>query len=323
MPGKDIGYRSMVPGDKPHVEPGVGFPESLKWFLEFIIQTFDTISKLNAVLMGAAAAGRPDARRGGDPAGARLRRVPGAARAARRLREAAVAEAAVDRAAVRVGAALPADARRERRLGAEAFTGADLEGHVTLDIELASAWPKSPMLTNLRVCEGARARILNPQDPEVQEEYLRLNDLQSFKQSTDVDTEQIARQLEIWRQATDPQQIEPPQAWWRLDMHAVPEIAIPEVRDVRAPPAAAADRGGRGGDGRARPAAALRPSLAPGRTARSRPPSRAAHSSRSPARAAAARCRPRSGVARCSRPARRTRRPRTPAGRRGTICPGS
>lgn len=220
MPGKDIGYRSLVPGDKPHVEAGVGFPDALKWFLEFIISTFDTVSKLNAVLMGQRPSGDPTL---GE---VQILQERGFAAFQEPLEQLVSFERRLSMMLLHI-ARQSAWAPRFRRMldpdngewEYKAFSGADLEGHVTVDIELASAWPKSPLLTNLRLGRAIELQILNPMDPEVQEEYLRLNDLQQFKQSTDVDTEQIARQLEVWRAATDPSQIEPPQFYWRLDMH--------------------------------------------------------------------------------------------------------
>lgn len=220
MPGKDIGYRSLVPGDKPHVEPGTGFPEALKWFLEFLITTFDTVSKLNAVLMGQRPTGDPTL---GE---VQILQERGFAAFQEPLEQLVSFERRLSMLLLHI-ARQSAWAPRFRRMldpdngewQYKSFTGADLEGHVTVDIELASAWPKSPLLTNLRLTHALELGILNPQDPEVAEEYLRLNDLQDFKKSTDMDSEQIARQLEVWREAVDPGQIEPPQMFWRLDIH--------------------------------------------------------------------------------------------------------
>lgn len=220
VPGKNIGYRSMVPGDKPFTEAGQGFPEGLKWFLEFIIQTFDTVSKLNAVLMGE----RPQ----GDPTlgEVEILQERGFAAFQEPLEQLVSFEKRLSLKLLWM-ARQSAWAPRFRRLlnddngdwELKQFTGADLEGHVTCDIELASAWPKSPMLTNLRLAKAIELQIVNPMDPEVQDEYLRQNDLQAFKQSQTVDNEQIARQLEQWEQATDPAAITPPELWWRLDLH--------------------------------------------------------------------------------------------------------
>jgi hypothetical protein len=118
-----------------------------------------------------------------------------------------------------LGAALPPTARRQRRLEAAGVHRRGPRGPRHVDIDLATAWPKSPMLTNLRLSKAFELGILNPQDPEVQEEYLKMNDLLGFKTSTDVDRDQVARQLDTWKQAQTPQQIEPPQPWWRLDYH--------------------------------------------------------------------------------------------------------
>jgi hypothetical protein len=219
MPGKNVGYRSYVPGDKPIVEPGVGFPDSLKWFIEFIVQAFDTVSKLNAVLMGE----RPQ----GDPTlgEVEILQERGFAAFQEPLESLVQFERRLSMKLLWVTKECGWSERYRRILGddgqwkLQAFTGADLDGHVTVDIDLATAWPKSPMLTNMRVAKAFELGILNPQDPEVQEEYLKLNDLLQFKKSTDADQDQVNRQLDVWRQATDPSQIEPPQSWWRLDYH--------------------------------------------------------------------------------------------------------
>jgi hypothetical protein len=201
MPGKDIGFRSLVPGDKPIVEPGVGFPEGLKWFLEFIIQQFDTISKLNAVLMGE----RPQ----GDPTlgEVEILQERGFAAFQEPLEQLVAFERRLSLKLLWITRECGWSTRYAELLGdngqwkLQAFTGADLEGHVTVDIDLATAWPKSPMLTNMRLAKAFELGILNPADPEVQEEYLKMNDLLQFKKSTDADRDQVARQLDVWKQA--------------------------------------------------------------------------------------------------------------------------
>lgn len=219
VPGKDVPYRSMVPGDKPHTEPGVGFPEGLKWFLEFLITTFDTISKLNAVLMGTKPQGDHTL---GE---VEILQERGFAAFQEPLEQLVSFERRLSMKLLWMTRQCGWSERYSRLVGEngqwklQAFTGADLEGHVTLDIDLATAWPKSSMLTNLRVAKAFELGILNPMDPEVAEEYLRLNDLLDFKESTDADRDQVARQLDTWKQATDPAQIEQPELWWRLDYH--------------------------------------------------------------------------------------------------------
>lgn len=219
MPGKDIGFRALVPGDKPITEPGIGFPEALKWFLDFIIQSFDKVSKLNAVLTGQ----RPQ----GDPTlgEVEILQERGFAAFQEPLEQLVAFEKRLSLKLLWITRESGWAERYRRLLGdngdwkLQAFTGADLDGHVTVDIDLATAWPKSPMLTNLRLSKAFELGILNPQDPEVQEEYLKMNDLLGFKTSTDVDRDQVARQLEVWKSAQAPQQIEPPQTYWRLDYH--------------------------------------------------------------------------------------------------------
>lgn len=219
MPGKDVTYRSLVPGDRPHVEGGQGFPTSLQWFLEFIIQTFEKVSKLNAVLMGERPAGDPTL---GE---VQILQERGFAAFNVPLEQLVMFERRLSMKALHIARDSVWAPRFARLLGdngkwkLQQFTGAELGGHVTLDIELSSAWPKSPLLTNLRVQKAFEMGLLNPQDPEVQEEFLRLNDLLGFKQSTDEHSAHVARQLDIWKQATDPAQIEQPQPFWRLDLH--------------------------------------------------------------------------------------------------------
>lgn len=219
MPGSVHAFTALRPGDKPFVEPGMGFPEGLKWFLEFIIKTFDTVSKLNAVLTGDRPAGDPTLgeveilqERGFAAFHAPLSQLVGFER---RLSLKLLWIARQCAWAERFSRILGENGQWKQ----QAFTGADLQGHVMLDIDLASAWPRSPMLTNMRVAKAVELGILNPQDPEVAEEYLRMNDLLDFKQSQDLDRDQVARQLDAWKQAVDPMQIAPPQLWWRLDYH--------------------------------------------------------------------------------------------------------
>jgi hypothetical protein len=219
MPGKDVYYRGLQPGDKPSVEPGVGFPEALKWFLEFIITTFEKVSKLNAVLMGERPTGDPTL---GE---VQILQERGFAAFQAPLEQLVNFERRLSLKLMWIARESVWAPRFARLLGEngnwklQQFSGAQLEGHYTLDIELSSAWPKSPLLTNLRVQKAIELQILNPMDPEVVEEYLRVNDLQAFKGSVDEHVTHVARQLDVWKQATDPRQIEPPQPFWKLDLH--------------------------------------------------------------------------------------------------------
>jgi hypothetical protein len=219
MPGKVIRFNTLRPGDKPITEPGAGFPEGLKWFLEFIIASFDTISKTNAVLLGQ----RPE----GDPTLGEIEILQerGFAAFQEPLEQLVAFERRLSLKLLHITRECGWAQRFADVVGDDgewrlrAFTGADLDGHVTVDIDLATAWPKSPSLTNMRVAKAFELGILNPQDPEVSEEYLKTNDLLQFKKSTDADEGQVNRQLDAWKHAQTPQEIAPPEDWWRLDYH--------------------------------------------------------------------------------------------------------
>jgi hypothetical protein len=219
MPGKVHRFTSMRPGDKPVVEPGASFPEGLKWFLEFIVNKFDTISKTNAVLLGQRPEGNPTL---GE---VEILQERGFAAFQEPLEALVAFERRLSLKLLYITRECGWSERYAEIVGDDgawklsAFRGADLEGHVTVDIDLATAWPKSASLTNMRVEKAIQLGMLNPQDPEVTEEYLRLNDLLQFKKSTDADEAQVDRQLDAWQQAQTPQEIAPPEDWWRLDYH--------------------------------------------------------------------------------------------------------
>jgi hypothetical protein len=219
MPGKVHRFSTLRPGDKPIVEPGAGFPEGLKWFLEFIIKAFDDISKLNAVLMGQRPAGDPTL---GE---VEILQERGFAAFQEPLEQLVAFERRLSLKLLHIVRECGWGERFAEIVGDDgewklrAFRGADLDGHVTVDIDLATAWPKSAMLTNMRVSKAFELGILNPQDPEVAEEYLKTNDLLQFKKSTDADEGQVNRQLDTWKHAQTPQEIAPPEDWWRLDYH--------------------------------------------------------------------------------------------------------
>jgi hypothetical protein len=220
VPGKTHSYTSLRPGDKPVTEDGRSFPEGLRWFLEFLIKTFDDISKLNAVLMGQ----RPE----GDPTLGEVEILQERGFAAfQETLEALVSfEKRLSLKMLWIARESAWAPRFKRLLNKEngewefkQFTGADLEGGVDIDIELASAWPRSPMLLNLRLNKAVELGMLDPQDPEVRETYLRLNDLTEFKASIDADEKQVGRHLEIWKATQNPADIKPPQKWWNVGYH--------------------------------------------------------------------------------------------------------
>lgn len=218
QPGATVGYRSLN-GEKPFTEPGQGFPEALKWFLEYLKTQFDELSNLNAVLQGA----RPS----GDPTLGEIQILTERGMSA--FRETLDALVSFEKRFARMllwTARQSAWAPRFRRTQGDngewefqQFTAADLTGNVDVFCEQTSAWPRSVLLQNKRLEAAFNLKVLNPQDPEVAQQFLSLNDLTEFKKSNDVDRKQVARQLDMWRHAQSPQAIVPPQLWWSLPTH--------------------------------------------------------------------------------------------------------
>lgn len=218
QPGANVSYRSMN-GEKPTRQPGQGFPDALKWFLEYLKQLFDDLSGLNAVLEGARPAGDPTL---GE---VQILQERGLAAFKEPIDNLVDGEKRFARLLLWT-AKQSAWAPRFRQVQGEngeweikQFTAADLTGRVDIVCEPASAWPRSPLLQNIRLQNAIKAGILNPQDPEVQSQYLTLNDLTDFKKSIDADRKQVARQLDKWKHAQGPQDLEPPQPWWNLPVH--------------------------------------------------------------------------------------------------------
>lgn len=220
MPGGTHRYQSLRAGDKPIITHGAGFPTSLQWFLEFLIDQFDKVSKLNAVLQGA----RP---KGGDPTlgevqilednGLRAFKEPldQLVDFEKRLSKVLLWTARQSMWSPRFYSVVGDNGEWD----VKQFLGADLDGSVSVQVEPSSAWPQSRMLKDLRLDKALERGLINPQDPEVQATYLSLNDLADFKKSTDEDRKQIARQMDTWKDAVDPSQITPPDPLWNLQLH--------------------------------------------------------------------------------------------------------
>lgn len=219
MPGATVRYQALRAGDKPVTTPGAGFPEALKWFLEFLIQQFDVVSKLNAVLEGK----RPE----GDPTLGEVQILTEQGMSAFKepLDQLVDFEKRLSLLFLRIARHSMWAPRFYTVQGdngeweVKQFLGADLDGEVTIHVEPASAWPASQLLTNLRLDQAFERGLLNPADPEVQETYLTLNNLSDFKQSSSKDRKQIARQLDAWKMASSPQEITPPDPLWNLPLH--------------------------------------------------------------------------------------------------------
>lgn len=232
MPGSTVPFKSIRPGDKPIVNNGTGFPESLKWFIEYLVNQFDVVSKLNAVLMGA----RPQ----GDPTLGEIQIL--------QERGLAAFKEPLDQLVdfeKRLSLILLWTARQSMwsprfysvagengEWDVKQFLGSDLEGSYAIHVEPASAWPQSQLLTNLRLNQAITSGILNPQDPEVQAQYLSMNDLAGFKKSLDDDRKQIARELDGWKRATDPAQIQPPDPLWNLPVHFFQKVNWLKTEDA-------------------------------------------------------------------------------------------
>lgn len=92
------------------------------------------------------------------------------------------------------------------------FTNADLAGNVDIYVNPISAWPKSQLMQHLRLKEAVELGVIMPaQDPELQVKLLSDWNLSHLKRSMDVDRKQIARELDRWKVAQQPQEIPPPQ----------------------------------------------------------------------------------------------------------------
>ncbi len=231
-PGSVVRFKSLRAGDKPVVVTGQGFPDSLKWFIEYLIGQFDVVSKLNAVLMGV----RPQ----GDPTLGEVQTLVERGMAAFREPLGNLIEFEKRLSLLFLWTARQSMwsprfytiAGENGEWDVKQFLGLDLEGGVNIEVEPTSAWPKSQMLQNLRLDKAVQAGFVNPADPEVQAAYLTLNDLTDFKQSMDDDQQQVARQLDVWKTATDPSQIGQPDPLWNLPYHFFKKVMWLKTADA-------------------------------------------------------------------------------------------
>lgn len=219
MPGQQIRYRSNMPGDKPHTDPGINPPEGLYKALEMNDQAFDTISGLNAVLEGQRPEGNPTL---GE---VQTLRETGMATFKTPLDLLIDFEKRVSYVMLQWARQSMWSERLIRTIGdngdwdIKAFTAADLHGSVDVYVNPISAWPKSALLQQLRLKDAVEMGVVNPQDPEIQEKVLSDYDLSHFKPSLDEDRAQIGRELKRWKEAVGPQDIQPPGSYINLPMH--------------------------------------------------------------------------------------------------------
>lgn len=211
-PGENIYYRSTVPGEKPTTDNGINPPEGLYKYLDIIKANFEEVSKLNSVLAGA----RPE----GDPTLGEVQRLEenGMRSFKEPLDQLVTFEKDLSRLCMFI-AKRSAWSDRFRRIRGDngeweirQFNASDLNGKVDIQIDSASAYPKSSVMRLLRVQKAFELGVLPPpiQDPELQSKLLVEMDLISLKPSLDKDRKQIARELDQWKAAKSPADIKPP-----------------------------------------------------------------------------------------------------------------
>ena len=224
IPGQQIRFRSHVPGERPFTEPGVGANQSLFEYLAHIDQKFEELSSLNAVLMG----NRPH----GDPTLGETQILQERGMAAfktpldnvvdfeRRLSKLLLWTARQSAWAPRFRKVMGETGQWEL----EAFSAADLGGKVDVMVDPSSAWPKSPLMTSLKLKEAVGMGVIVPQmDPELATKILTKMDLVDLKPSLSDSRNQIARHLAVWKSAHTPQDLAhpylQPQPWWDMQLH--------------------------------------------------------------------------------------------------------
>lgn len=211
-PGENVYYRSVVPGEKPTRVEGGNPPASLFDYLDRIDAKFEEVSKLNSVLAGA----RPS----GDPTLGEVQRLEenGMRSFKEPLDQLVIFEKDLSRLLFFI-AKRSAWADRFRRLRGDngdwevkQFNASDLNGKIDIQIDKASAYPKSPLMRMLRTQKAIELGVLPPaaSDPELQTKLLIEMDLVSLKPSLNADRKQIAREISRWRAARSPEEIKPP-----------------------------------------------------------------------------------------------------------------
>jgi hypothetical protein len=106
----------------------------------------------------------------------------------------------------------------------EQFSAADLGGRVDVMSDSSTAWPKSPLMTNLKLKEAVGMGVIVPQmDPELSRKILTMMDLSDLKPTFEEARSQVARHLGLWKAATTPQDLQlpylQPQPHWDLELH--------------------------------------------------------------------------------------------------------
>jgi hypothetical protein len=209
-PGESVRYRSLD-GAKPERLRGMNPPEGLFKAIELTEAKFEEVSGLNSVLGGA----RPE----GDPTLGEVQVLQ--ERGMQTFREPLDSliqfEEDLARILLWIGRQSAWSPRFRRIRGdndqweISQFTAADLDGHIDIQTERASAWPKSPLMQQLKLKDAVSMGVLMPQqDPELAAKLLKTMGLADLKPSLSVDLKQIARKLDRWKAAATPDAIAPP-----------------------------------------------------------------------------------------------------------------
>jgi len=234
-PGAINRYRSHgMSGEKPFTEPGVNPPEGLYKALEMNTQMFDTISGLNAILEGQH-------QEGVNTLGEVQRlQERGMATFLTPLTHLIQFENELAYLLLQTARQSLWTTRLIRAVGENGqweikqFSGADLHGSVDVYVNPTSAWPKSDLLQHLRLKDAIEMQVVDPHDPEIQEKVLSDYALTHLKPSLDEDRKQIARELERWKQAQSPQEIEPPGPFINEQFHVVRKSNFMKTEEAEA-----------------------------------------------------------------------------------------
>lgn len=208
VPGDTVRYRS-IDGQKPFETRGGAINDAMPKRIESCDQKMQEVSGLNSVLSGQ----RPS----GDPTLGEVQILQERGMAAFRAPLDSLIQFEIDLTFMLLHVARQcAWSPRFRRIRGEngqweltQFAAADLTGQVDITVARASAWPKSPLMQQLRTKDALELGVLPPpmQDPELQTALLVDMDLAHLKKSLDEDRRQVAREIDRWKAATTPQEI--------------------------------------------------------------------------------------------------------------------
>ncbi len=233
-PGEVIPFRSTTPGEVPITTQGLNPPEGLYKWIAQVDEKFDVISKLNAVLQGE----RPK----GDPTLGEIQilREQGQSAFAEVLLESVRFERQVSRMLLWIARdtvwtnRLRQVAGDNRGWEISEFTAADLSGNVDVEIDPATAWPKSSLMEKLQLQELMKMGVfqLLGQNPELATKILEKYGATDFLPSLDADRRQVMRELDRWRSAHDPSEIVAPNpVKQNLALHLLHKLAFVKTEE--------------------------------------------------------------------------------------------